>query len=54
MYLRAAEGVTINGDFTVPVGAELYIDANPCYYNEPIDDPNEIPNNDDGGEPSGF
>ena len=31
VYLRASEGVLINGDFTVPVGAELYIDVNPCY-----------------------
>jgi len=30
--LRAKEYVIINGDFTVPVGAELYIDCNnPCY-----------------------
>ena len=31
IYLRATEEVRINGDFTVPVGAELYIDVNPCY-----------------------
>lgn len=31
VYLRASEGVLINGDFTVPVGAELYIDVNSCY-----------------------
>lgn len=31
IYLRASEGVSINGDFTVPVGAELYIDVNSCY-----------------------
>lgn len=30
-YLRASEGVLINGDFTIPIGAELYIDVNPCY-----------------------
>lgn len=30
VYLRTSEGVIINGDFTVPVGAELYIDVNPC------------------------
>jgi hypothetical protein len=30
VYLRASEGILINGDFTVPQGAELYIDANPC------------------------
>lgn len=31
VYLRASEGVLINGDFIVPIGAELYIDVNPCY-----------------------
>src|SRR5690554_2062138 len=31
VYLRASEGVLINGDFTVPLGCELYIDVNPCY-----------------------
>lgn len=31
VYLRASEGVLINGDFTVPVGAEIYIDVNSCY-----------------------
>lgn len=31
VFLRASEGVEINGDFTVPVGAELYIDVNTCY-----------------------
>lgn len=31
IYLRATDGVLINGDFTVPVGSELYIDVNPCY-----------------------
>lgn len=31
MYLRATDGILINGDFTVPVGSELYIDVNPCY-----------------------
>lgn len=31
IYLRASEGVSINGDFTVPIGAELYIDVNSCY-----------------------
>ncbi len=30
-FLRAADGVLINGDFIVPLGAELYIDVNPCY-----------------------
>ncbi len=32
VFLRASEGVLINGDFTVPVGSELYIDVNSCYY----------------------
>lgn len=31
IFLRASEGVLINGDFTVPEGAQLYIDANTCY-----------------------
>jgi hypothetical protein len=31
VYLRASKSVEINGVFTVPVGAELYIDTNPCY-----------------------
>ncbi|HPX76758.1 MAG TPA: glycoside hydrolase family 16 protein [Bacteroidales bacterium] len=31
VFLRASEGVLINGDFTVPIGAELYIDVNACY-----------------------
>ena len=31
VYLRASEGVLINGNFTVPVAAKLYIDVNPCY-----------------------
>jgi len=31
LILRAKEDVTINGDFEVPLGAELYIDANNCY-----------------------
>ncbi|MCO5269897.1 MAG: glycoside hydrolase family 16 protein [Brumimicrobium sp.] len=31
IFLRASEGVLINGDFTVPIGSELYIDVNPCY-----------------------
>lgn len=31
IYLRATDGVLINGDFTVPIGSELYIDVNPCY-----------------------
>lgn len=30
-YFRASEGITINGDFTVPVGSEIYMDVNPCY-----------------------
>lgn len=30
-FLRATDGVLINGDFTVPIGSELYIDVNPCY-----------------------
>lgn len=30
VYLRASEGVSINGDFTVPVGSQLYIDVSPC------------------------
>lgn len=32
VFLRATEGVEINGEFTVPVGAELYIDVNDAYY----------------------
>lgn len=31
IFLRASEGVLINGDFSVPLGAELYIDVNSCY-----------------------
>src|SRR5690554_582414 len=31
IFLRASEGVLINGSFTVPLGAELYIDVNTCY-----------------------
>jgi len=31
VYLRATDGVEITGDFTVPVGAELYIDVNSAY-----------------------
>jgi len=31
VYLRASEGITINGDFTVPTGAQLYLDVNTCY-----------------------
>ncbi len=30
-YFRASEGITINGNFTVPVGSEIYMDVNPCY-----------------------
>lgn len=30
-FLRASERVLINGDFTVPIGSELFIDVNPCY-----------------------
>lgn len=30
-YFRASEGILINGDFTVPLGAEIYMDVNPCY-----------------------
>lgn len=30
-YFRAAEGILINGDFTVPIGSEIYMDVNPCY-----------------------
>lgn len=30
-FLRATDGITINGDFTVPLGAALYLDANACY-----------------------
>ncbi len=30
-FLRATDGILINGDFTVPFGSELYIDVNPCY-----------------------
>lgn len=32
IYLRAAEGVEINGEFSIPLGAELYIDVNDEYY----------------------
>ena len=32
VYLRASESVEINGEFSVPVGAELYIDVNTAYY----------------------
>jgi len=31
IYLRASEGVLINGDFTISLGSELYIDVNSCY-----------------------
>lgn len=31
VYLRATDGVEINGIFTVPLGAELYIDVNTAY-----------------------
>ncbi len=31
IYMRASEGILINGDFTVPVGAQLYLDVNTCY-----------------------
>jgi len=31
VFLRASEGVLINGVFTFPIGAELYIDVNACY-----------------------
>jgi len=31
VYIRASEGILINGDFTVPVGGELYLDVNGCY-----------------------
>ena len=31
IYLRATEGVEISGTFTVPVGAQLYIDVNTSY-----------------------
>lgn len=31
IFLRASEGVLINGDFTVPDGAQLYIDVNTCH-----------------------
>ncbi|MBL0912357.1 MAG: glycoside hydrolase family 16 protein [Bacteroidia bacterium] len=30
VHMRATDGILINGDFTVPVGAELYLDVNPC------------------------
>lgn len=30
VYLRAGEGIYINGDFNVPIGAQMYLDANPC------------------------
>lgn len=28
---RASDGILINGDFTVPLGTQLYLDVNPCY-----------------------
>jgi beta-glucanase (GH16 family) len=28
---RAASSIIISGDFTVPLGSELYLDVNPCY-----------------------
>lgn len=31
IILRASDGITINGDFTVPVGGQIYLDANKCY-----------------------
>lgn len=31
VILRASKSILINGNFTVPVGAELYLDTNPCY-----------------------
>lgn len=31
IILRASDGITINGDFTVPLGGQLYLDANKCY-----------------------
>jgi hypothetical protein len=31
IHLRAAESITINGDFTMQQGAELYLDVNYCY-----------------------
>jgi beta-glucanase (GH16 family) len=31
VYLRASEEVVINGDFTMSIGSELYIDVNACY-----------------------
>lgn len=30
IHMRASEGVLINGDFFVPIGAELYVDVNEC------------------------
>lgn len=30
IILRASEGITINGDFTIQQGGQVYIDANPC------------------------
>jgi nucleoid-associated protein YejK len=30
-FLRAQNGVLIKGDFSTPLGSELYIDVNPCY-----------------------
>jgi len=30
-YFRASEQILINGDFTVPIGSEIYMDVNPCY-----------------------
>jgi hypothetical protein len=31
VFLHASEGVILMGDFYVPIGAQIYIDANPCY-----------------------
>lgn len=31
VHLRASESILLNNSFTVPIGAELYIDVNPCY-----------------------
>lgn len=30
IFMRAAEGITINGNFEVQLGGELYLDVNPC------------------------
>jgi beta-glucanase (GH16 family) len=31
VYMRASEGILINGNFDVPIGAQLYLDVDECY-----------------------